>query len=198
MASAWALCPACAAAAAKAAKAMERKTSIAEQNINIGYQFNLDGRLFVLSSHLLDIISNVMLIYYIIQPQDNDMYGHINNAEYYSYFDTIINHFLITKAGLEPTQSKTIGLCVESKCNYYSPVEFPSLIEAGLFVSHKGSSSIKYEVGIFVKGGDLAAAHGHFVHVFVDNESRRPVALPENISHAVNKIVNDGSTRNIV
>jgi acyl-CoA thioester hydrolase len=121
--------------------------------------------------------------------QDNDMYGHINNTEYYSYFDTVINHFLIKKAGLNPVQSKTIGLCVESQCNFFSPLEFPTVIEAGLFISHRGTSSLRYEVGIFAAGEEMASAHGHFVHVFVDEASRKPMPFPQEISDAADQIV---------
>jgi acyl-CoA thioester hydrolase len=121
--------------------------------------------------------------------QDNDMYGHVNNTEYYSYFDTVINHFLITQAGLDPVQSKSIGLCVESKCNFFAPLEFPAVIEAGLFISHRGSSSIRYEVGIFEKGEEVAAAHGHFVHVFVDEATRKPMPFSKDISDATDLLL---------
>lgn len=116
------------------------------------------------------------------------MYGHVNNTEYYSYFDTVINHFLIKKAGLSPLKSDTIGLCVESQCNFFSPLEFPSVIEAGLYISHKGKSSIRYEVGIFEEGAEEAAAHGHFVHVFVDEVTRKPMPFPREIGEAVDGI----------
>jgi len=117
------------------------------------------------------------------------MYGHINNTEYYSYFDTVINHFLIKKAGLNPVQSQTIGLCVESQCNFFSPLEFPTVIEAGLFISHRGKSSLRYEVGIFAEGAELPSAHGHFVHVFVDEASRKPMPFPREISEAADGIL---------
>jgi acyl-CoA thioester hydrolase len=120
--------------------------------------------------------------------KDNDMYGHVNNTEYYSYFDTVINHFLIKNGGLDPVTSKTIGLCVESKCNFFSALEFPVVIEAGLIVTHKGKSSLKYEIGIFQQGSDIASAHGHFVHVFVDAKSRRPTPYPKEISVAIDQI----------
>nr|AXF92438.1 dehydratase isomerase [Aurantiochytrium sp. PKUSW7] len=116
---------------------------------------------------------------------DNDMYGHVNNVVYYAYFDSIVNHFLISEAGLDPMTSDAIGLCIESYCNYYASLEYPEIIEAGLFVSHLGNSSLKYEVGIFKKGSNEPAAHGHFVHVFVDRTTRRPVKIPEQIASKV-------------
>jgi acyl-CoA thioester hydrolase len=98
----------------------------------------------------------------------NDMYGHANNIWYYAFFDTVINHFLIEQCGLRPTKSAAVGLCVESGCKFFKSVEYPCVVEAGLYVSHTGRSSIRYEVGIFEKGKEEIAAHGHFVHVFVD------------------------------
>ena len=117
------------------------------------------------------------------------MYGHVNNTEYYSYFDTIINHFLIKRGNLNPLHSKIIGLCVESQCNFFAPLEFPSVIEAGLFISHKGTSSIRYEVGIFEEGKNSASAHGHFVHVFVDESTRKPTPFPNDINAAAESIL---------
>lgn len=106
---------------------------------------------------------------------------------YYGFFDTVINHFLINEAGLRPAKSSEIGLCVHSACDYYAPLEFPEMIEAGLFVSTVGSSSLKYEVGIFKQGASSPAAHGHFVHVFVDSETRKKTSIPAAIKAAVNK-----------
>ncbi|GBG29999.1 Hypothetical Protein FCC1311_062192 [Hondaea fermentalgiana] len=112
---------------------------------------------------------------------DNDMYGHVNNVVYYAYFDSVVNHFLIKEAGLKPMESDAIGLCIESYCNYYAPLEYPEVVEAGLFVSHVGRSSVKYEVGIFKHNSNEQAAHGHFVHVFVDRDTRKPVPIPDAI-----------------
>lgn len=117
------------------------------------------------------------------------MYGHINNTVYYSYFDTIINHFLINKGNLNPVESKVIGLCVESKCNYFSPLEYPCIVEAGLMISHKGTSSIKYEIGIFKEGCSDPSAYGHFVHVFVDEATRASVPFPQDIKNAVDFLI---------
>mmetsp|Transcript_13511 Transcript_13511/g.20301 ORF Transcript_13511/g.20301 Transcript_13511/m.20301 type:complete len:168 (+) Transcript_13511:122-625(+) len=125
--------------------------------------------------------------------KDNDMYGHVNNTEYYSYFDTVINHFLIHKGGLNPSESTEIGLCVESGCNFYAPLEFPCVVEAGLCVTYKGKSSIKYEVGLFEQNKENISARGHFVHVFVDAKTRRPNPFPTSISDAIDTIVHNES-----
>lgn len=110
---------------------------------------------------------------------DNDMYGHVNNVTYYSYFDTAVNHYLIAKGALDLARAEVIGLVVETQCRYFSPVAFPETIEVGLRVASIGTSSVRYELGIFRKGEASAAAQGHFVHVYVDRASNRPVALPD-------------------
>ena len=120
--------------------------------------------------------------------KDNDMYGHVNNTEYYSYFDTVINHFLIKCANLDPMKSSTIGLCVESQCKFHAALEFPAVVEVGLNVSHKGKTSLRYEIGIFKRGSEVAAARGHFVHVFVNAHTRRPEPFPKEIGQAVDRI----------
>ena len=110
---------------------------------------------------------------------DNDVYGHINNVTYYSFFDTAVNGWLVAQGALDLERSAVIGLVVQTHCDYFAPLAFPQAIEAGLRVAHLGSSSVRYEVGIFAAGEPLTAAHGHFVHVYVDRQSRRPVPLPE-------------------
>jgi acyl-CoA thioester hydrolase len=109
---------------------------------------------------------------------DNDVYGHVNNVQYYSFFDTVVNRYLIQAGALDIHAGATIGLVVETHCNYFAPLAFPQDVEAGLRVAHMGSSSVRYEVGLFAPGEPLAAAQGHFVHVYVDRETRRPVKLP--------------------
>jgi acyl-CoA thioester hydrolase len=116
---------------------------------------------------------------------DNDIYGHINNVQYYSFFDTVVNGYLVAKGALDPATSKVIGLVVETHCNYFSPLSFPQSVEAGLRVAHIGTSSVRYEIGLFEKGADAAAAQGHFVHVYVDRDTRRPVVLPERLGEAL-------------
>jgi acyl-CoA thioester hydrolase len=109
---------------------------------------------------------------------DNDVYGHVNNVEYYAFFDTVINHWLIAEGGLDIHAGETIGLCAESHCEYRAAVSFPDVVEAGLRVGHLGRSSVRYEIGLFRQGDEPAIAVGWFVHVFVDRESRRPAEIP--------------------
>jgi acyl-CoA thioester hydrolase len=119
---------------------------------------------------------------------DNDVYGHVNNVVYYAYFDTVINRYLIDEGGLDIAGGETIGLCVESQCAYFRSVAFPEPLEAGLRVAHLGRSSVRYEIGIFVQGQAEPAAHGRFVHVFVDRATRRPSGLPERIRAALERL----------
>jgi acyl-CoA thioester hydrolase len=109
---------------------------------------------------------------------DNDLYGHLNNVVYYSLFDTVVNQTLIEAGVLDIHQGEVIGLVVETHCNYFAPLAFPQAVDAGLRVAHLGKSSVRYEIGLFGEGETLSAAHGHFVHVYVDKQTRRPVALP--------------------
>ncbi len=119
---------------------------------------------------------------------DNDVYGHVNNVVYYSYFDTVVNAFLVHEGGLDIETGKVIGLCVESECRYLSPVAFPDLLDPGLRVAKIGRSSVRYEVAIFRIGERSAAAQGHFVHVFVDRKTRRPVDLPARMRNALTRL----------
>ncbi len=119
---------------------------------------------------------------------DNDLYGHVNNVVYYSYFDTVINRYLIDFGGLDIHASPVIGVAVETKCRFHRPLAFPDEIAAGLRVGHLGRSSARYEVGLFRSGDETAAASGHFVHVFVERASQRPVEIPPAIRAALEKI----------
>jgi len=110
---------------------------------------------------------------------DNDAYGHVNNVVYYSWFDTVVNQFLVANGVLDIEHSKVIGLVIETQCNYFASVAFPEPVTAGLRVTKLGNSSVRYEVGIFREDEESAAAQGHFVHVYVDRETRRPAAIPE-------------------
>ena len=110
--------------------------------------------------------------------EDNDTYGHVNNVVYYSWFDTAVNALLIDRGVLDIHHGPTIGLVIETQCNYFAPLAFPQTIEAGIRVAKLGTSSVRYEVGLFAQGQPLTAAHGHFVHVYVDRDTRRPVPLP--------------------
>src|SRR3990170_1832106 len=100
--------------------------------------------------------------------KDNDVYGHVNNVEYYSFFDTVINDFLIRQGGLDIHRGPVIGLCVESQCTFKQAISFPDAVDAGLRVTKVGNSSVAYEVGLFRAGSPDPAALGRFVHVFVD------------------------------
>jgi len=110
---------------------------------------------------------------------DNDVYGHVNNVTYYSWFDTAVNAHLIEQGVLDTGRGAVIGLVVETQCNYFAPLAFPQTVQAGVRVAQLGRSSARYEVGLFAQGSDTAAACGHFVHVYVDRETRRPVPLPD-------------------
>ena len=109
---------------------------------------------------------------------DNDAYGHVNNVVYYSWFDTVVNAHLIEQGVLDIHGGDTIGLVIETQCNYFASLAFPQNVQAGLRVAHMGTSSVRYEVGLFAEGEPLTAAKGHFVHVYVDSKTRRPVPLP--------------------
>lgn len=111
---------------------------------------------------------------------DNDLYGHLNNVIYYSLFDTAVNRYLIDAGALDLHAGEVIGLVVETHCNFFASLAFPQQVEAGLRVAQRGRSSVRYEIGLFAAGEDLCAARGHFVHVYVQRDSRRPVAeLPQ-------------------
>jgi acyl-CoA thioester hydrolase len=122
--------------------------------------------------------------------KDNDVYGHVNNVEYYSFFDTVINAWLIEEGGLDIHHGRVIGLCAESHCTFHAPLAFPETVEAALRVGHLGRSSVRYEIGLFrPDAGDQPAATGWFVHVFVDREARRAVEIPSEIRAALERLV---------
>ncbi len=116
---------------------------------------------------------------------DNDVYGHVNNVVYYSYFDTAVNGYLIDAAGTDIRALPAIGLVVETGCRYFRPISFPEAVEVGVAVEKLGTSSIVYRLGIFVVGIAEPAAAGRFVHVYVDASTRRPTPVPEVIRRAV-------------
>ena len=109
---------------------------------------------------------------------DNDVYGHVNNVVYYSYFDTAVNGHLIEQGVLDIVESGVVGLVVETACAYFESIAFPDPLEAGVAVTKLGRSSVRYAIGIFKAGAELAAAQGHFVHVYVDRATQRPVEMP--------------------
>lgn len=119
---------------------------------------------------------------------DNDLYGHVNNVTYYSYFDSVANRYLIEEGGLDIHAAPVIGVVVESHCQYHSGVAYPQSLEVGLRVDKLGSRSVTYGMGVFVEGAAEASADGHFVHVFVERETNTPVAIPESIRSALARI----------
>jgi acyl-CoA thioester hydrolase len=119
--------------------------------------------------------------------KDNDVYGHVNNVEYYSFFDTVINAWLIEEGGLDIHQGAVIGLCAESHCAFHAPLAFPETVQAALRVAHLGRSSVRYEIGLFGEG-ERPAASGWFVHVFVDREERRAADIPPRVRAALERL----------
>jgi acyl-CoA thioester hydrolase len=120
---------------------------------------------------------------------DNDIYGHINNAAYYGFFDTAVNTHLIEAGVLDIHDGEVIGLVVETGCSYFAPLAYPQDIEIGLRVAHLGNSSVRYELGLFETGQDEPAAQGHFVHVYVTRDTRKPAKLPVPMREILQKLV---------
>jgi acyl-CoA thioester hydrolase len=110
---------------------------------------------------------------------DNDVYGHVNNVVYYSYFDTVVNKFLIDGNSLDIESSDIVGLVVETQCQYFRSITFPDMVDAGIRVAKLGTSSVRYEVGLFRNDDRTAAAQGYFVHVYVDRQTNKPVPIPD-------------------
>ncbi len=119
---------------------------------------------------------------------DNDIYGHVNNVTYYSYFDSAVNRYLIEQGGLDIHNAPIVGFVVNSGCNYLSPIAYPDKIEAGLRVNKLGNSSVTYGVAIFRQGEDSACAFGDFVHVFVNRKENKSVPIPDNIRSALTQL----------
>ncbi len=119
---------------------------------------------------------------------DNDMYGHVNNVVYYSWFDTVVNRWLIEAGLLALKEDQVIGLVVQSSCRYASPLAYPDIIDIGLMADHIGTSSVTYRLGVFAQGVEESAAEGLFTHVYVDAATRRPSPLPENWRAALAKL----------
>lgn len=120
---------------------------------------------------------------------DNDVYGHVNNVVYYSYFDTVVNNYLIEHGGLDIADGKVIGLAVETHCQFRGSVAYPDKLTAGLRVGHLGNSSVRYEIGIFGEGAEEVSAWGHFVHVFVERATNKPVSMPARLRAALERIL---------
>jgi acyl-CoA thioester hydrolase len=123
---------------------------------------------------------------------DNDVYGHVNNVDYYAFFDTVINAWLIREGGLDIRAGATIGLCAESHCSFKAALAFPEVVDAALRVGKLGRSSVRYEIGLFRQGVEEPAAEGWFVHVFVDRETRRPAEIPAGVRASLERLVVEG------
>jgi acyl-CoA thioester hydrolase len=120
---------------------------------------------------------------------DNDIYGHVNNVVYYSYFDTAVNRYLIEAGVLDIAAGPVVGLVVETQCSYFSPIVFPDTVYAGLRVARLGNTSVRYDIALFRNDDQMAAAQGHFVHAYVNRASNRPVPLPEALKQALQPLV---------
>jgi acyl-CoA thioester hydrolase len=119
---------------------------------------------------------------------DNDIYGHVNNVVYYSYFDTVVNEYLVSAGGLNPHRGEVVGIVAETLCRYHKSISFPDVIDAGLRVATLGNSSVRYEIGIFKRDEDEAAASGYFVHVFVQRPGQIPTPIPAAIRGALERL----------
>lgn len=124
---------------------------------------------------------------------DNDVYGHVNNALYYAFFDTAINEYLIAEGGLDITAGSVVAFAAESQCQYLRPLAFPGTIEIGLRVGKLGNSSVRYELAIFKQGETFAAAAGYFVHVFVNRETQKAAPMPASIRAALERLISKSS-----
>ncbi len=125
---------------------------------------------------------------------DNDIYGHVNNAVYYTWFDSLVNNWLIETGVLSlltarEQGSDQIGLVVDTGCQYFAPLSYPQIVRAGLCVARIGNSSVRYEIGLFETGGKTACAQGHFVHVYVDANSRKPKPIPDRFRTALEALI---------
>jgi acyl-CoA thioester hydrolase len=120
---------------------------------------------------------------------DNDIFGHVNNVVYYSYFDTVINRYLIEEGGLDQQAGAVVGMAVETGCRFHRSLAFPDVVQVGLRIGHLGRSSVRYEIGIFRNDEPSACADGHFVHVFVERVTQRPVPIPAPIRGALERLI---------
>jgi acyl-CoA thioester hydrolase len=120
---------------------------------------------------------------------DNDVYGHVNNVVFYSYFDTVVNQYLIEQRALNIETSKVIGLVVETQCQYFASITFPDVVHAGLRVAKLGNSSVRYEIGLFRNDEQAASAQGYFIHVYVNRATRRATSLPADLRTALERIL---------
>ncbi len=124
---------------------------------------------------------------------DNDIYGHVNNVVYYAWFDSVVNRYLIEVGGLDISDGRIVGYVVDSGCAYHAPLAYPEVVEVGLRVDHLGNSSVRYGIGVFRQGRDRAAAHGHFVHVFVERPAETAVPIPATLRDALSRLLAEES-----
>lgn len=120
---------------------------------------------------------------------DNDIYGHVNNVTYYSFFDSAVNSYLIERGGLDIHDGEVVGFVVSSSCDYFASIAYPDLIEIGVRVGKLGNSSVQYELAVFKAGAEEACAAGRFVHVFVDRASNQPVPIPGGLREALGQLL---------
>jgi acyl-CoA thioester hydrolase len=133
---------------------------------------------------------NDFQVFYAMQTRwgDNDIYGHVNNVEYYAYFDSAVNRYLIERGGLDIHNADIVGFVVESQCQYFSPIAYPETVDIGIRVSRLSTRSVTYQIGIFQQDSQGVCAQGHFVHVFVDRKRNHSAAIPEPIRQALSAI----------
>jgi acyl-CoA thioester hydrolase len=124
---------------------------------------------------------------------DNDAYQHVNNVVYYSYFDTAVNRFLIDNGVLDIQQDRVVGMVVDTGCSYFHSIAFPDTVHVGVRVAKLGNSSVRYELALFKNDAPHPAAAGHFVHVYVDRDSNRPVPIPAAVRSALGPITVSGA-----
>jgi acyl-CoA thioester hydrolase len=110
---------------------------------------------------------------------DNDVFQHVNNVNYFSYFDTAVTYFEMTEKVVGLLEGPVHCVVAEVACRYHSSLAFPDRVLVGIRVARIGRSSVRYEVGVFRNDDDVAAAEGHFVHVFVERGAQRPVPIPD-------------------
>ncbi len=122
---------------------------------------------------------------------DNDVYHHVNNVVYYSFFDTVINEYLMHEGGLDYEHGDIVGLAIETGCAFHKPIQFPQVVDAGLRVGKLGNSSVRYEVGLFIEGDEDCAANGHFVHVFVERDETKPTPIPPKLRACMERLLID-------
>jgi len=120
--------------------------------------------------------------------KDNDVYGHVNNVVYYSYFDTAVNYYLVSRKVLDIARTEVVGIVAETGCRFYASISFPDRVDVGIRVARIGRSSVRYEIGVFRNDEDSASAEGYFVHVYVDRAGMRPVPIPEPVRRVLQEI----------